>query len=129
MTSRSDPYALPYTDTKDRNAGFRRGSLTFVLTFVAILLFMASFAIGYARVNQDKVLPGVAVGGVSLSGLTNDQAANKLAESLPSLAKGNLVVNINGAQQSVPYSSFDRTYDTSFMVDQAMGVGRAPNFI
>ena len=29
----------------------------------------------------------------------------------------------------MPYSSFDRTYDTSFMVDQAMSVGRAPNFI
>ena len=102
MTSRSDPYALPYSETQARSGGFRRGSFTFGLTFVAILLFMASFAIGYARVNQDKVLPGVAVGGVSLSGLTNDQAADKLAESLPSLAKGNLVVNINGAQESVP---------------------------
>jgi hypothetical protein len=95
MTSRSDPYALPYSETQNRNAGFRRGSFTFVLTFVAILLFMASFAIGYSRVNQDKVLPGVAVGGVSLSGLTNDQAASKLTDSLPNLAKGNLVVDIN----------------------------------
>ncbi|HEY7025953.1 MAG TPA: VanW family protein [Candidatus Limnocylindrales bacterium] len=129
MTSRSDPYALPYSRAQDRNAGYRRASFAFVLTFVAILLFMASFAIGYARVNQDKVLPGVSAGGVSLSGLTSDQAANKLAEALPSLAKGNLVIDINGASQSVPYSSFDRTYDTSFMVDQAMGVGRAPNFI
>ena len=29
----------------------------------------------------------------------------------------------------MPYSSFDRSYDMNFMVDQAMNVGRAPNFI
>ena len=30
-----------------------------LLTLVAIIVFMASFAVGYARVNQGRVLPGV----------------------------------------------------------------------
>ena len=58
-----------------RTALWRRGAFAFVLTLVAILVFMASFAVGYARVNEGKVLPGVDVAGVSLSGLTRDQAA------------------------------------------------------
>lgn len=129
MTTRSDPYALPYSRSDERAAGFRRGSFAFVLTFVAIVLFMASFAVGYARVNEGKALPGVDVAGVSLSGLTRDEAATKLADALPSLSAGNLVVDVNGARKSVAYSSFDRRYDTSFMLDQAFNLGRAPNFI
>ena len=129
MTTRSDEYTLPYAKSNARNASWRRGTFTFLLTFVAILVFMASFAIGYARVNEGKVLPGVDVAGVSLAGLSRGEAAAKLTESLPSLSSGNLVININGAQQSVPYSSFDRTYDTNFMLDQAFSLGRAPNLI
>jgi vancomycin resistance protein YoaR len=129
MTTRSDPYAVPYAKSSARSGSWRRGTFTFLLTLVAILVFATSFAVGYARVNDGKVLPGVDAAGVSLSGLTRDQAAAKLEDSLPSLGSGNLVVDINGAQSSVPYSSFNRDYDTSFMLDQAFDVGRAPNFV
>ena len=83
MTTRSDEYTLPYAKSNARNASWRRGTFTFLLTFVAILVFMASFAIGYARVNEGKVLPGVDVAGVSLAGLSRGEAAAKLTESLP----------------------------------------------
>src|SRR5438477_305260 len=122
MTTRSDPYAIPYQKSDARVRDWRRGAFTFLLTLVAIVVFMASFAIGYARVNEGKVLPGVSVAGVSLSGLTRAQAAAKLQTSLPNLAAGNLVVDINGAHESVPYTSFDRTYDAGFVLDQAFGV-------
>src|SRR3954469_22104215 len=129
MTTRSDPYAIPYSKSRTGMRDWRRGAFTFLLTLVAIVVFMASFAVGYARVNEGKVLPGVSVDGVSLSGLTRDQAAAKLQSSLPNVAAGNLVVDINGTQESVPYSSFNRGYDTKFMLDQAFGLGRAPNFV
>jgi vancomycin resistance protein YoaR len=129
MATRSDPYALSYSKTQTRTHGWQRAAFTFLLTLLALVVFMASFAVGYARVNEGKVLPGVGVDGVSLSGLTRDQAAAKLDSSLPDLAAGNLVVDVNGAQKSVPYSSFERGYDTSFMVDQALSLGRAPNFV
>lgn len=129
MTTRSDQYVIPYAKSSARRGGWRRGTFTFVLTFVAILVFMASFAVGYARVNEGKVLPGVDVAGVSLAGLSRAEAANKLQELLPSLSSGNLAVSVNGTQQSVPYASFDRTYDTDFMLDQAFSLGRAANFI
>ena len=129
MTTRSDPYAAPYAQSRSRGGSWRRGTFTFLLTIVAILVFMTSFAVGYARVNEGKVLPGVDVAGVSLSGLTHDQAVAKLADQLPSLASGDLVININGAQSAVPYSSFARGYDTESMLAQAFDVGRASNFM
>src|SRR3954451_1894669 len=129
MATRSDPYALSYSKSQTRTHGWQRAAFTFLLTLLALVVFMASFAVGYARVNEGKVLPGVGVDGVSLSGLTRDQASAKLESALPDLAAGNLVVDVNGAQKSVPYSSFERGYDTSFMVDQALSLGRAPNFV
>src|SRR3954452_941336 len=129
MTTRSDPYAVPYASTRTSTGGWRRGMFAFVLTLVAILVFMASFAVGYARVNEGKVLPGVDVAGVSLSGLTRDQAAAKLQSQLASLSAGDLVIEIDGAHQTVPYASFERSYDTQYMLDQAFDLGRSPNFV
>ena len=40
---------------------WRRAGFTFLITLLAILAFAASFAVGYARVHQGRVLPGVEV--------------------------------------------------------------------
>ena len=102
---------------------------TFAVTLVAILTFGAAFAVGYARVNEGRILPGVDVNGVSLAGLDRASAEAKLRQSLPDLARGQLVIDIGTSSQSVPYSAFDRAYDMAFMLDQALGVGRASNFV
>src|SRR3954447_8887834 len=109
MTTRSDPYSIPYSQSRTRTPDWRRGAFTFLLTLLAIIVFMASFAVGYARVNEGKILPGVSVAGVSLTGLTRDQASTKLQAALPNLAAGNLTIDINGSSESVPYSSFKRS--------------------
>ena len=101
----------------------------FAVTLLAILVFGAAFAIGYGRVNEGRILPGVDVAGVSLSGLDRASAAAKLRQSLPSMSSGQLVIDIGSSSESVPYSSFGRDYDMAFMLDQAFGVGRASNFV
>ncbi len=129
MTTRSDPYAIPYARPKSRRNSWRRGGFTFVLTLVAIVVFGASFAVGYARVNEGRVLPGVQVADVSLAGLDKAQSEAALRDALPSLSNGNLVVDLNGVQKSIGYSSFGRDYDLGSMVSQAMEVGQGPNFV
>jgi vancomycin resistance protein YoaR len=66
---------------------------------------------------------------VSLSGLDRGSAAAKLTESLPDLGAGNLVIDIGGSSKSVPFAAIARQYDIAYMLDQALGIGRAPNFI
>lgn len=107
----------------------RRMGFTFGVTLLAIALFGSAFAVGYARVNEDRVLPGVDVGGVALAGLDRPSAANRLRQSLPDLSRGNLVIDIGDISKSVPFSAIDRDYDMEFMLDQALGVGRASNFV
>jgi vancomycin resistance protein YoaR len=108
---------------------WRRGALTFLVTFIAICVFGASFAAGYARMHDGRVLPGVEVAGTSLAGLDRDAAAAELRGSLPALSSGTLVIEVDGVQQTVPYAAFDRDYDLELMLDQALTVGRGGSFV
>jgi len=129
MTSRSDPLSLPYARDSAPGIPWRRAAFSFLLTLLAIAVFGASFAVGYARMHDGRALPGVEVAGISLAGLDRAEAETELRRDLPSLASGQLVIDVGDAQQAVAYSAFGRDYDIAFMLDQALGVGRGPNFV
>ena len=127
MTSRTESFPSEYTAAP--RYPWNRVAFTFALTLGAIVLFGAAFAIGYARMNEGRVLPGVDVGGVDLAGLSRSAAGVKLRSSLPSLSTGDLTVDVAGETETIPYSSFDRDYDMQVMLDQAFGLGQGSNFI
>ncbi|CAN5744046.1 hypothetical protein BH24CHL6_BH24CHL6_06170 [soil metagenome] len=103
---------------------WRRLLYSFVLTLAALALFVSAFVLGYARMHQDRVLPGVEVAGISLAGLDRLQAESLLREELPSLSAGHLTVRFAGEQALIPYAAFGRDYNLSLMVEQAFSVGR-----
>ncbi len=108
---------------------WQRVAFAFGLTLTAILLFGAAFAVGYGRMNDGRVLPGVDVAGIDLAGLSRSAAAAKLRNALPSLSDGELAVSVAGASGTIPYADFERDYDMTFMLDQAFGLGRGDNFV
>lgn len=127
MTSRTNPVSLAFLAVPRYAWG--RVMFTFTLTLVSILVFGAAFAVGYARMHEGRVLPGVDVGGVALAGLNRQAAENKLRHTLPSLATGNLTVHLGAAQDTIGYDEINRDYDFKYMLDQAFQVGRADNFV
>lgn len=127
MTSRTDPFTTQYVAAP--RFAWNRLTFWFTLTLVAILMFGAAFAVGYARMNEGRVLPGVDVAGVDLAGLSRRAAETKLRTNLPSLSNGTLTVNIAGQEGTIPYSEFERDYDIEFMLTQAFGLGRGGNVI
>lgn len=127
MTSRTDPFPSSYV-AAPRFAWNRLG-FTFALTLSAIIVFSAAFAVGYGRMNDGRVLPGVDVAGVNLAGLSRTAAEAKLRSGLPSLSAGSLTVNVGGAQDTIAYADFGRGYDIDFMLSQAFGLGRGDNFV
>lgn len=130
MTTRTNPLSS-FTFDRSPASGFpwRRAAYAFALTLLGIVVFGASFAVGYARIHDGRVLPGVAVAGVSLAGLEPAAAEARLRERLPSLASGELVIEVNGEHEAIGYAEFGRDYNIDFMLEQAFGVGRGPNFI
>lgn len=104
---------------------WHRAVALFAVTLLALFLFGAAFAFGYARVHDGRMLPGVDVGGFPVGGLSRAQAEAKLRESLPDLSQGELSVRIAGSTASVSYAELGRDYEMDAMLDQALGVGRA----
>ena len=73
---------------------------------------------------EGRVLPGVRVGSVDLSGLDRAQAVAALAAAYHGYDAGRVVIRTEAGDVSVPYSAFSRRADTQAMVDAAMGTGR-----
>src|SRR5688500_13280662 len=106
MTTRSDPF--PYALAGSSGFPWRRLVFSFVLTLAAISLFAAAFALGYARLHDARALPGVDVGGISLSGLDRAAAEAKLREELPVLSSGAITVRYADVEETVRYSEIGR---------------------
>jgi vancomycin resistance protein YoaR len=128
MASRSEELPLAYARAPE---GFpwRRLAYSFLVTLVAIALFGASFAVGYARMNEGRVVPGVDVGGISVAGLDRAAAQTKLRTSLPDLGSGSLSVDLGGVSGTISYRSFGRDFNMGYMLDQALDVGRSSSFL
>jgi vancomycin resistance protein YoaR len=127
MSSRTDSFPTSYTAAPP--FAWRRLTFAFALTLSAIIMFGAAFAVGYARMHDGRLLPGISVAGVDLAGLTPRAAAAKLRTTLPSVATGSLTVRIGNVEHSIPYSDFNRDYDIDYMLGQAFELGRGDNFV
>jgi vancomycin resistance protein YoaR len=80
----------------------------------------------YAYDNHyaSRVLPGVSVGPVDLSGLDRKAAGARLAQAYASFGQGRLVVRLGDEETAIPYADLGRGADIDAMLDEAFGVGR-----
>jgi vancomycin resistance protein YoaR len=101
--------------------------LAFLFGLVGVLAIGVGALYAYDQQYQGRILPGVHVGAVNLSGLTPDEAAARLHTAYDALGEGEIVVSAGGSSLVIPYSSAHREPDVDAMVIQAMSIGRGGN--
>ncbi|HSO29321.1 MAG TPA: VanW family protein, partial [Candidatus Sulfomarinibacteraceae bacterium] len=74
--------------------------------------------------NAGRILPGVHVGRVDLSGLTRFEAISRLEVAYAALADGELLLEADGTVRRVTFDSLGRRLDADRVVDRAMALGR-----
>ena len=130
MTSTPDPIE---PTTIPETSGRRRPSarLRFVVAFLANMLAALSLGAGalYAFDQQyaGRILPGVRVGSVDVSGLTSGVAATELGRAYASPAEGEIVLHSEAGDLTISYAEIGRRADVDAMVADAIAVGRAGN--
>ena len=135
MTTASEPIDVLSDDTAPAAGGSRRTSmlvrftLAFGVGFVVTLLLGVGALYAYDQQYTGRVLPGVHVGTVDLSGLTPPSAASRLLETYGGLSNGKVVVNGPNGPVVITYESLGRTLATDQLVAEAMAVGRDGNAI
>jgi hypothetical protein len=110
-----------------RKASRRRRFAGFVVVFgVATALFMgllAAAAFAFSSAYHDRVVPGVRVGSVDLSGLTRDEAMARLQSGYAYLSDGKITVTTPVGDTAITYKDAGRSPDVEAMADAAMAVG------
>ena len=125
-TTTPDTIALP-AEAEHRVPPRWRFALAFAIgLLVALVLGMAAM-LWYDAQYTGRILPGVSVGTVDLSGLAPDAAATAIDAEYAGLADGELVLAGPDGPIVVPYRDLGRRADVDAMVADAMAVGRAGN--
>ena len=122
MTTTTTEQALPRLDRPSQRFRFLAA---FGIGLAAILILGAGVLFAYDRQFEGRILPGVHVGSVDLSGLSPADASARLSTAYADLGSGELVLSGGGSQASVPYASLDRHLDVDGLVADAAAVGRA----
>jgi hypothetical protein len=80
--------------------------------------------------NSNKIVEGVSVNGINLSGLTHDEAIQKLSNEFSEKLNANLTL-ICGEYNSelIPSQDIDANYDITSAVEKAYSIGRSGNII
>jgi vancomycin resistance protein YoaR len=109
------------------------GRLRFAVAFIVGLLLATIAGAGamYAYDQQyiNRVLPGVRIGAVDLSGLDEAAAAERLREAYGSLGEGEIVLTTPAGDTTISYADIGRGPDIEAMLAEALGVGREGNAI
>jgi vancomycin resistance protein YoaR len=109
---------------RPRRATVRRFIAAFTFGSLAVLAVSAGALAALESSNNGRVMPGVHVGSVDLSGLTPSEARARLNDAYASLADGELVLAADGTTLTVAYSDIGRRLDVDAIVERAMAVGR-----
>ena len=96
----------------------------FVLGLVLVVALSGAALFAADASYEGRVLPGVRVGGMDLSGMDRDQAAATLKAAYASYGAGRLIVRTTAGDVIVPYADIARAAHVDEMVDAALATGR-----
>jgi vancomycin resistance protein YoaR len=110
---------------RTRGRTVRRFAAAFLFGVLGVLAVSAGALAAFESSNAGRILPGVHVGSVDLSGLTPAEARVRLVEGYAGLADGALILVAGDTTQTVAFSAVGRRLDVDAVVAAAMSVGRS----
>src|SRR3990170_4575752 len=103
----------------------RRFLAAFTFGILGVLAVSAGALAAFESSNTGRVMPGVHVGSVDLSGLTPSEARARLNDAYAGFGEGELVLIAGDTARPVAYSAIGRRLDVDAIVERAMAVGRS----
>jgi len=122
MTVITDP--IPGNRPSRRPSARLRFGVAFLIGLVVTLGLGAGALYAYDQQYTGRVLPGVTVGGIDLSGQTPDQARATLDGAYGATTDGQIKLVGPDGTTVITYAEIGRRLDTEALVDQALAVGR-----
>lgn len=103
-----------------------------IFTAIGILLFICIFSVVFALVNlnNSKIINGIYVNGVDLSGLDFDEATSKLSNTFSQKLNNSITLNCTDYKSElIPSQDIDANFDVKAAVETAYSIGRSGNLV
>ena len=97
-----------------------------ILSFILIILLML-ISVFLCSISGDKIIAGVYVDNVNISGLTKDEAKLSVQNSLKQQMSDNLNLIHNEYETSLNINQIQASYDIDKAIDEAYLIGRSEN--
>ena len=104
-----------------------RFAVAFMIGLIAALAIGSGALYAFDRHYTGRILPGVSIGGINVSGLSPDEARSRLTEAFASYGVGRATLTGGGKQVVIDYATIGRRADVEAMVAEAMNIGRSGN--
>ncbi len=127
-TTTPDTIAVPTTAPGGRRLRVRFG-IAFVAGLIATLALGAGALYAFDQQYVGRILPGIRIGAVDVSGLDPASAGERLRSAYGGLRQGELVLSGPDGSVSIGFAAIGRRPDVDGMVAEAMDVGREGNAI
>ena len=127
-TTTPDTVGIAIPDT-GRPSGRLRFTVAFIVGLLLATIAGAGALYAYDQQYINRVLPGVRIGTVDLSGLDEAAAAEQLRETYGSLGEGEIVLTTPAGETTISYADVGRGPDVDAMLAEALAVGREGNAI
>lgn len=119
-------------ENKTTDTSSLRKYIPLICVAVGIVLFICIFSTAFALVNNNssKIVEGVSVNGINLSGLTTDEATQKLTDEFSKKLDATLTLSCGDySTELIPSQDIEANYDVSAAVEKAYSIGRSGNLI
>ena len=127
-TTTPDTVGIAVPETR-RPSGRMRFAVAFIVGLLLATIAGAGALYAYDQQYINRVLPGVRIGAVDLSGLDEAAAAERLREAYSSLGEGEIVLTTPAGETTISYADVGRGPDVDAMLAEALAVGREGNAI
>ena len=101
--------------------------LAFAIGAFAVLILACAAAFAAINTYTNRVIPGVRVGTVDVSGMSRDEVVARLKTDFAYVGDGKVTITTPSGSATIAYRDAGRTANVEFMADAAMGIGHTGN--
>lgn len=115
----------------DKEKGKKRNNKMIYGVIAIVLLFMAIFSTIFAisAATNNKIVKGVMIKGIDVSGLSKEEATTKLNEIISQNNEKNIVLKNGDYETIMNNKQLDVSFDVNKSVEEAYNIGRNSNII
>lgn len=108
-----------------KNNKIKKIIILILIILFLLIIFSTIFSIYYSMNNN--IVEGIEIQGISVSGITKENAENKLKEIINNLEKKEIIINYNNYENKINLNELEINYNINDAINNACEIGRKNN--